>query len=200
MTTLHRRHAIALAVLPLLSLPAFAQTSGSSPVPPAGAMRPSRADSGFMEQAAQNGHAEIEASRLAVQKAADPQVQRFAQTMVNEHTRMGDELRTLARAKGVELPTEPSMLQRGRLKLLSTADGEAFTRRYVEAFGVDAHQETVKLFEDAAAGADDPDIKAFASRGLPGLQRHLTMARELPHAKGSPPAAGADRPAPGGTR
>jgi putative membrane protein len=200
MTTLHRRHAMALAALSLLSLPAFAQTSGSSTAPPAGGVRPSRADRGFMEQAAQNGQAEIEASRLAVQKAADPQVQRFARTMVEEHMRMGDELRTLARAKGVELPTEPSMLQRGRLKLLSTADGEAFTRRYVEAFGIDAHQETIKLFEDAAGDADDPEIKAFAARGLPGLQRHLTMARELPLDKGNSPADGANRPASGGTR
>lgn len=186
MTQLHRRRTLALAALSLLSLPAFAQTGTTTPTtPPAAEARPSRGDRGFMEQAAQNGHAEIEASRLATQKATDPQVQRFAQTMVDEHIRLGDELRTLARAKGVELPSEPSMMQRGRLKLLSTSNGNTFTRRYVEAFGIAAHEDTIKLFEEAAAEAKDPDVKAFASRGLPGLRRHLTMAKELPLPKGN---------------
>lgn len=185
MTQLHRRRALALAALSLLSLPAFAQTGATSPAaPPAADARPSRGDRGFMEQAAQNAHAEIEASRLATQKATDPQVQRFAQTMVDEHMRLGDELRTLARTKGVELPNEPSMMQRGRLKLLSTSKGESFTRRYVESFGIATQEDTVKLFEEAAAKAQDPDVKAFASRGLPGLQRHLTVAKELPQPKG----------------
>lgn len=184
MPSLHRRRAIALATLPLLSLPSWAQTGAASPSPPAAA-RASRADSGFMEQAAQNGHAEIEASRLAVQRASDPQVQRFAQTMVEEHTRLAEELAALARAKGVNLPREASMLQRGRLKLLSTSEGDTFNRRYVETFGIGAHEDTIKLFDKAAARADDPDVKAFASRGLPGLQRHLTMAKELPPPKGS---------------
>lgn len=183
--------AIALMTLPLLALPAVAQTgsgtSGGTGNAPAMQTAPSstdaqlaRADRGFLEQAAQNGHAELEASRLAVQKATDPQVKRFAQTMVDEHTRMGQELQTLARSKGVQVPNEPSMMQRAKLKLLSGADGGDFTSRYVDSFGLSAHEETIKLFEEAARDARDPEVKAFASRGLPGLQRHLTMARELP--------------------
>ena len=85
----------------------------------------------------------------------------------------------------MDLPREASMLQRGRLKLLSTSAGDTFNRRYVETFGIGAHEDAIKLFDKAAARADDPDVKAFASRGLPGLQRHLTMAKELPPPKGS---------------
>jgi putative membrane protein len=193
MTRALRHHAFMLLMLPLFALPAYAQTgtgggTGSAPI----TQTPSsstdaqlaRADRGFLEQAAQNGHAEIEASRLAVQKSGDPQVKRFAQTMIDEHTRMGQELQALARSKGMDVPQEPSMMQKARLKLLSTSDGDDFTRRYVDSFGLEAHRDTIKLFQEAARDAQDPEVKAFASRGMPALQRHLTMAGELPQGKG----------------
>jgi putative membrane protein len=63
--------------------------------------------------------------------------------------------------------------------MLSTADGSDFDRRYAESMGVDAHEDTIELFEKAAGSAEDADIKAFAQKTLPKLQQHLKMAREL---------------------
>src|SRR5690606_16921478 len=92
----------------------------------------SRADEGFISQAAQNGHAEVEASKMALEKASDPKVKEFAKHMVEDHTKANEELRSLASSKGVELPDGPSLLQKGKSKLmLSTADGEDFDRRYM---------------------------------------------------------------------
>ncbi|MNF08689.1 hypothetical protein D3C81_1758680 [compost metagenome] len=44
---------------------------------------------------------------------------------------------------------------------------------------VNAHEEAVKLFKDAAENADDPEIKQFAQATLPVLQQHLEMAQQL---------------------
>lgn len=66
----------------------------------------------FMKQAAQNGHAEVESAKLAQKKASSPQVKSFAQHMIADRTKANKELMALAKGKGVELPKEPSILQR----------------------------------------------------------------------------------------
>lgn len=138
-----------------------------------------RADAGFMKQAAQNGHAEVESSKLALTKATNAQVKSFAQQMVDDHTKANNELQSLAQSKGVELPTDASLAQRAKMKLLSAQDGASFDRRYVQTMGVAAHEDTIKLFEKAANEAKDADVKAFAQKTLPTLQHHLQMARDM---------------------
>lgn len=138
-----------------------------------------RSDVGFIKDAAKSGMAEVESSKLAVQKASDPAIKSFAQKMVDDHTKANEELKALAQSKGVELPDDPSMMQKGKMKALSTADGADFDRRYAESMGVKAHEDTVKLFQKAANDAKDPDVKAFAAKTLPTLQEHLKMARAL---------------------
>lgn len=141
-----------------------------------------RSDAAFMKQAAQNGAAEIEASQLAGTKAKSADVKSFAATMVSDHTKVAGELKALAASKKVELPEGPSMKQKAGIKLLGGADGDAFDARYAKDFGVDAHVDTIKLFEQAAKEAKDPEVKAWAEKTLPGLKHHLEMARALPAA------------------
>ncbi|RYF80704.1 MAG: DUF4142 domain-containing protein [Comamonadaceae bacterium] len=170
--------------------PALAQASGTgNAASPAGAARQGgarnevpRADAAFMKQAAENNHAEVESGRLAMEKASDPQIKAFARQMVEDHTAKGRELSALAAAKGVDLPDGPSMMQKGKLKLLSTADGANFDKRYAQTMGVVAHEDTVALFRKAASDARDPDVKAFAAKTLPALEHHLQMGRQLPGA------------------
>lgn len=138
-----------------------------------------RADVAFLKQAAQNGHAEVESSKLALTKASNTQVKGFAQQMVDDHTKANQELAALASSKGVEVPKEPSVAQKAKMKMLSAADGANFDKRYAETVGVAGHQDTLKLFQKASTGAADPDVKAFATKTLPTLNHHLQMAQEL---------------------
>lgn len=138
-----------------------------------------RADSAFLKQAAQDGHAEVEGSKLALSKAISPEVRAFAQKMVDEHTKAGEELSVLAAAKGVQLPDGPSIMQKAKLKLLSAREGASFDKHYADSIGLKAHQDTVKLFQKAADEAKDPQVKAFATQTLPTLQHHLDMSRDL---------------------
>lgn len=180
-----------LAALALAVSGAMAQ--GTSPGTGSGSTSPSvgmprsadtgsrlaRADAGFIKDAAKAGLAEVESSQLALQKASDPAIKSFAQKMVDDHTKANEELKALAQTKGVELPDDPSLMQKGKMKALSTADGANFDRRYAESMGVKAHEDTVKLFQKAANTAKDADVKAFATKTLPTLQEHLKMARDL---------------------
>lgn len=148
-----------------------------------GQRRVDRADRDFMEKAAHSGFAEVESSKLAIEKATSPEIKTFAEQMVKDHTQTNEELAALAQARGVKLPDGPSMVQKGKMKLLSTADGSDFDRRYAESMGIEAHRDTIDLFEKASRNAKDPEIKAFATGKLPALRHHLEMAQQLPQAK-----------------
>ncbi|HMC14631.1 MAG TPA: DUF4142 domain-containing protein [Albitalea sp.] len=138
-----------------------------------------RADSGFLNNAAQGGLAEVESSKLALTKGVNTQVKGFAQQMVDDHEKANKELQALAESKGVKLPDAPSVAQRAKIKLLSARDGAGFDRQYASSMGVSAHEDTIRLFEKAARDAKDADVKAFAAKILPTLAHHLQMARDL---------------------
>jgi putative membrane protein len=143
------------------------------------AQKLSNAETEFLQQAAQNGHAEVQSSKLAQAKTTDPRVKSFARQMVVDHSKTGDELKALAATRNLEVPDGPSMLQTAKMKVLGASDGVNFDRRYVSEMGVEAHEETVELFEKAARQARDGQVKSFIAKTLPTLKHHLVMAREL---------------------
>jgi putative membrane protein len=138
-----------------------------------------KSDSAFLKDAAHAGAAEIEASKLAQTKAKSADVKAFADSMVTDHTKVADELKALAATKNVKLPEGPSIKQKAELKLIDAGDNDKFDERYAKHFGVKAHKDTIKLFEDASRDAKDPEVKAWATKTLPGLKHHLEMAQAL---------------------
>lgn len=156
----------------------------------------SEADREFIENAAQAGLAEVEAGRLALERATTTEVKAFAQRMVDEHTKANTKLRDLVRAKGARLPDEPAIALAAKLQLLRIADGADFDRRYADDFGVEAHRDTIELFDREVAQGKDPQLMAFARDTLPALKQHLEMAQALQRDVQSAAAAsrGADAP------
>ena len=153
---------------------------GPAPAKPAAAAQPVLAaqDRDFLLRASQSGMAEVEASRLAVGRAAVPEVRAFAQRMVREHTATNDELSRIARDKGVVLGRELDAQERSRLATLQAMSAAAFERSYIEDMGVRAHQQAIAVYEREARDGVDPDLRAFASRTLLALREHLAMAEQ----------------------
>lgn len=142
---------------------------------------PTKLDSGdrdFLESAAQASHLEVQASRLALEKTRNADLKAFAQKMIDEHGKAGQQLAALAHGKGYDVPTEPSLTQKARLKALGLRD-EGFDKAYAEEIGVGAHEDAVALFEKASNDVKDPDIRQFAIQTLPTLRQHLRMAGTL---------------------
>ena len=131
----------------------------------------------FMTSAARNGLAEVEMSKLAAQKAADPEVKKFAQTMVTDHTAADNELKALAGKKNVTLPTDLGNHQ-GDLDALKNATGAEFDRSYVKLM-VNAHENDVEAFQAQADKSADPEVKAFAAKTLPTLKKHLETIQTI---------------------
>jgi putative membrane protein len=140
-----------------------------------------RTDAGFLKDTFEGGLAEIEAGKMALTRASHPDVKAFAQMLIDEHTKANADITALAAIKHVKLPDAPAMVDQAMLKALSLRK-EGFDAHFVKSMGVNAHEKTIKRVEKFLMEAKDADVKALATKMLPGLQKHLQMARDL-HAR-----------------
>src|SRR5262249_14262941 len=90
-------------------------------------------DTDFLTKAAQGGMSEVELGRLAATKAQNPDVKKFGQKMVDDHSKANSELKTLAATKNFSPPTEVNSEQKALMDKLSKLSGTDFDRAYVDA-------------------------------------------------------------------
>lgn len=143
------------------------------------AMMLSSMDKKFMMEAAAGGMAEVELAKLALDKSANDDVKKYAQQMIDDHTKAGDELKEVATMKNVMLPTGPDakhMALMAKMRSLSSAE---FDKMYIKEAGVNDHAKMEKLFMKESTGGKDADTRGFASKTLPTVQMHLKMARDM---------------------
>jgi putative membrane protein len=146
------------------------------------AMALSSTDRKFMMQAAAGGISEVEMARLALEKAASQDVKKYAQQMIDDHTKANEELMQIASQKGVTLPTTPDAKHMALMERLRGMSGAAFDRLYIREAGVKDHATMEKLFMKESSGGKDADARAFAAKTLPTVQMHLKMARDMSNA------------------
>src|ERR1051325_9536365 len=136
-------------------------------------------DRDFLMEAAMGGMMEVELGRVAAQQGSSEAVKQFGQRMVDDHSAANTELTTLASGKGITLPTSIDDKHREQVTKLSAMSGAEFDRAYSKMMLKD-HEKDVSEFEKESTRGGDAEIKAFASKTLPTLQEHLSMARALP--------------------
>ena len=135
-------------------------------------------DRKYFQEIAQANLAEVQAGRLAQNKASSEDVKRFAAHMVEDHGKMLDEQKAMAKSGGVQLPKQPSKEQQAALKKLEGVSGEKFDRAYVDQMVKD-HEKALKLVQDTAKNAKDPQLKQAAEKAAPEVKQHLDMAKKL---------------------
>lgn len=137
-----------------------------------------RSDERFMKNAAEGGMDEVKLGEMAQQNASSEHVKSFAKRMVDDHTKLNRQLRTLASHKSVTLPSDISIKQEASNKLLSRKNGESFDKSYMAAMIRD-HKDDIQAFQKEASSGTDPDARAYASKALPMLREHLRMAGKV---------------------
>ena len=135
------------------------------------------ADQAFVTKLAGVGMAEVELGTLAKDKASSREVKAFAQRMIDEHTKAGNELKAIADRKHLAWPAAlpaDAVALKGKLSQLS---GAAFDRAYIDAM-VDGHRAALSDVRSEAQSGADPDVKAWASKASSTVQAHLTHAQD----------------------
>jgi len=86
----------------------------------------------FFKDAAQGGMAEVTLGQMATNRAENEAVKSFAERMVIDHGKAIQELKDLAVAESVTLPTEMSKDAKALQKKLSGLSGAEFDKAYME--------------------------------------------------------------------
>jgi putative membrane protein len=135
-------------------------------------------DAKFAVAAANGGMAEVELGQLAQQKAVNAKVKDFGGMMVTDHSKANDEMKALAKSKGITLPDSLDSKEQKVKTDLSAKSGADFDKAYVSNM-IDDHKEDIKEFEDAVKNCKDADLKAFAVKTLPTLKMHLDAIQKI---------------------
>ena len=149
------------------------------------------ADQKFVMEASQGGMTEVKLGKLAQDKASSADVKQFGQRMVDDHTKAGDQLKSIASTKGITVPSDIGAKNQSMYDQLSKLSGAQFDAAYMKHMTAD-HKKDVAEFQKEANSGKDADIKGFASQTLPTLQEHLKMAQDV-SAKVSGGSTSADR-------
>jgi putative membrane protein len=185
MSRIRTRAAATVAVIGIAAAPVGIAKAGQHPhgdhgtptPPPAQQQAPAPAPvdaATFVAKATQSNTFEIVSSRLALERAKDPAVERIAEHLIHDHTMAQEQLATTAAEVGIEAPA-PSLNaeQQATVDTLKGLSGKAFDDAYLQA-QVKAHQEAIALFVGfASVDANPRPLRLLAIATLPILGQHL---------------------------
>jgi putative membrane protein len=135
-------------------------------------------DAETVVELASGGMMEVELAKVAVQKATSPKVKKFAQMMIDDHSKANNDLKTLAESKNIVLPGTISDDHQKTINDVSEETGKQFDRKYMDVM-LDDHKKDIDKFQRLADKGNDADIKAFAAKTLPTLIHHREEAEKL---------------------
>jgi putative membrane protein len=134
--------------------------------------------SDFATEAASGGMMEVQLGQMAQQKAQNQRVKDFGKMMVQDHSQANDELKAIAAKENIALPDSMSDNKKKHVNDLSSKTGKDFDKAYMDMM-VDDHKEDIDKFKDAAQNVPDSAVKAFATKAVPVLQKHLDSAQAI---------------------
>jgi putative membrane protein len=135
-------------------------------------------DKEFAMKAAEGGLAEVELGTLAQTRGSSQSVKDFAKHLVDEHTKLDNELKALAAKHGIELPTDAGTAHRQGVLALSKLSGARFDREFIKDF-CEGHHDDIAAFRKEVAHGLNPALKEFASSSLATLQEHHAIADSM---------------------
>lgn len=168
-------------------------------------------DRDFVQEAISAGMAEIKLAQAAEGRAANNDVKQYAQMMIRDHTKAGEELRQTARKHSIPFVEDLKDEHTELIQKVSGYKGAEFDREYMDAM-VDSHEDFINRLQSRASedrigenkgevrpeSADNPieqSLNQWAASTLPTARHHLDEARRVQDALNNRQTnAGAPRP------
>jgi putative membrane protein len=132
----------------------------------------------FVQTAMGDGMHEIELGKIADEKAKNPEVKKFAERMIKDHTNAGEGLKVAAKAANIPVPEIMDEKLKKHVEFFKNYRGSDFDSDYIKHMVKD-HTEAVALFSRASTEAKNKSIRDFAAKTLPTVREHLELAKKL---------------------
>ena len=140
------------------------------------------ADKSFIKDATEGSQAEINFAKLALAKSKDPNVRKFAERMITDHSKLIAEMRPFTLKYDVKASGEP-ILDHAKYEELKMKSGTDFDRAYVEAMVKD-HNDDLNDFIKEENSTSDPQLKATVEKGERVIREHTEMIDNIAHMGG----------------
>lgn len=137
-------------------------------------------DLAFVAKVGQGGMFEVEAGKLAEQKAFARDARDFTVMEVHDHIGVGDRLKAISSKEGVSVPGALNAEFQGKPDHLKTLSGPAFDTAYMSEM-VTLHTGDGAAFAKEGQAGGSPDYRAF------GRETHLIVARHIGAIHGAAP-------------
>jgi putative membrane protein len=137
-----------------------------------------RRDQDFVKNAASGGMLEVALGRHAARHADSALVRAFGQAMVGDHSRANEQLKSLAKSRGIEVPARMQKHHTDSFEKLVQLEGKDLDAQYINHMVRD-HQQDIKEFQDEVDHGGNQAIQDFARTTLPTLKQHLSMAEKV---------------------
>ena len=131
----------------------------------------SGADKAFVGKVSQGGMYEVEASKIAQERAASPDIKDLSTTEVHDHTLVNHELKRIATLKGIPVAATLNADFQQRLEKLKSVSGPEFEAAYIADMQA-IHDKDEKLFAAEATEGSDA-FKTFAHQTDLIVKRHI---------------------------
>jgi putative membrane protein len=153
-----------------------AEPSGSAAAPAesataSGSSVVSTQDSQYLRQAHQTNLAEISAGNLAQQKGNSQTVKNLGAKFVTDHTRLDQELKSVAQTLGVSLPQAPNANQQAVASRLKATSGSSFDTLFVTT-QLTGHTQAMQAGQTEIANGSNPRAIMVARDSAPVIASH----------------------------
>jgi putative membrane protein len=126
-----------------------------------------RADKAFVHNMAIANMAEVELGKLAPERSTDDEVKKFAQLMIDDHSKSLDALKAIAAQHSVPVPTELDGKHTRLRDKIAKWHGTEFDRAYMDAM-VDEHEDVLDALEPRVDETKLAEYKAELADRLAG--------------------------------
>jgi putative membrane protein len=132
----------------------------------------------FLVDVTASNQEEIQLARLAQQKSRNNEVVEIAKTLENDHTAMGNEIKEIATAKSISLPSDDNQSYQDKLNKMNEKNEADFNKDWVNEM-IDMHKAKINKLESASDNENiDPEIRAVVNNALPKVKMHLEMLQQ----------------------
>lgn len=132
----------------------------------------------FASAVTNNALNKVNTGKMALEKSTNSRVKSFATMLVNDHTKLGNEMNQIAKDKNITLPALSGMAEMRQANRLAMKQGNDFDKAFLDAMMFD-EKKALDICENGSKTCKDASLKAFAVKSLPVLKMHLDSAQAV---------------------
>ena len=142
------------------------------------------ADRDFLARALGVNQTEIVLGQMAIKRGTTPEVRAMGEKMVQRHTELARQLRTLAQSDPASEPPALSADQKKTIARLAAVAEHEFDRSFKNTVGA-GHVEELAMYREEVSHAVDPRLSALAAGRAAALEQSMASASQATYV---PPA------------